>query len=137
MYFSPAIFNLSAGDHRITSYNVCYTKLLRARFETAREIVSAIRTIRKGKNIPLREQIVLCAAPGATGTEFDPVIIRMSNLAEIRVVEGKVEGAASFRIHTAEFFVPVSHGIDHEEERKKLEEELAYTEGFLASYNFV
>ncbi len=104
-----------------------------ARFETAREIVSAIRTIRKEKNIPLREQIVLCAAPGATGTEFDPVIIRMSNLAEIRVVEGKVEGAASFRIHTAEFFVPVSHGIDHEEERKKLEEELAYTEGFLAS----
>jgi valyl-tRNA synthetase len=103
------------------------------RFETVRQIVSAVRTIRKEKNIPVREQLVLCAAPGDTGTEFDQVIIRMCNLSEIRVVEGKVEEAASFRIHTSEFFVPLSVGIDHDEEVRKMEEELAYTEGFLAS----
>jgi valyl-tRNA synthetase len=104
-----------------------------ARFDTARDIVSAVRTVRKGKNIPIKEALVLCASPGATGTEFDPVVIRMCNLSEIRVVEGKVEGAASFRIHTSEFFIPLGGGVDHAEEIRKLNEELVYMEGFLAS----
>jgi valyl-tRNA synthetase len=103
------------------------------RFDTVREIVTAVRAIRKERNIPMRDQLVLCASPGATGTEFDPVIIRMCNLSEIRVVEGKVEGAASFRIQTHEFFVPLTDGVDHEEEIRKLEEELVYQEGFLDS----
>ena len=103
------------------------------RFDTVREIVSAVRAVRKEKNIPVRESLVLCDSPGATGNEFDPVIIRMCNLSEIRVVEGKVEGAASFRIGTSEFFVPLSEGIDHEDEIRKLKEELVYQEGFLAS----
>ena len=103
------------------------------RFDTVREIVTAVRAIRKEKNIPLRETLVLCAAPGATGTEFDAVIIRMCNLSGIRVVEGKVEGAVSFRIHTSEFFIPLGEGVDHEEEIRKMEEELKYTEGFLAT----
>jgi valyl-tRNA synthetase len=103
------------------------------RFDKAREIVSAVRTIRKEKNIPNRDPLVLCAAAGAAGDEFDEVIKRMCNLLEIRIVEGKVEGAASFRIHTSEFFIPLDEGIDHQEEIRKLEEELRYTEGFLAS----
>lgn len=103
------------------------------RFDTVREIVSAVRAVRKERNIPVKEPLVLCASPGSTGSEFDPVIIRMCNLSEIRIVEGKVEGAASFRIHTSEFFIPVSDGVDHEEEIRKLNEELVYLEGFLAS----
>ncbi len=103
------------------------------RFDTVREIVTAVRAIRKERNIPVRDPLVLCASQGATGTEFDQVIIRMCNLSEIRVVEGKVEGAASFRIHTHEFFIPLSDGVDHEEEIRKLKEELVYQEGFLAS----
>ncbi len=103
------------------------------RFDTAREIVTAVRAIRKERNIAAREPLVLCAAPGATGTEFDPVIIRMCNLSEIRVVDGKVEGAVTFRIHTSEFFIPMGEGVDHEEEIRKMEEELKYTEGFLAT----
>jgi valyl-tRNA synthetase len=103
------------------------------RFDMVREIVTAVRAIRKERNIPLRDQLVLCASPGATGTEFDQVIVRMCNLSEIQVVEGKVEGAASFRIQTHEFFVPLTDGVDHEEEIRKLEEELVYQEGFLDS----
>ncbi len=103
------------------------------RFDTVREIVTAVRSIRKERNIPVRDPLVLCASPGATGTEFDPVIVRLCNLSEIRVVEGKVEGAASFRTQTSEFFIPLTDGIDHEEEIRKLEEELVYQEGFLAS----
>lgn len=103
------------------------------RFDTVREIVSAVRAVRKEKKIPVKEPLVLCASPGSTGNEFDPVIIRMCNLSGIRIVEGKVEGAASFRIHTSEFFIPLSDGVDHEEEIRKLNEELVYLEGFLTS----
>jgi valyl-tRNA synthetase len=103
------------------------------RFNRVRDIISAVRTVKKEKNISNKETLVLCAAPGSTGEEFDSVIKRMCNLSEIRNVKGKVKGAASFRIHTSEFFIPLDEGVDHEEEIRKLREELSYTEGFLAS----
>ena len=110
-----------------------YDDAMLSRFDTAREIVSAVRTVRKEQNIPIRDSLVLCAADGSTGGEFDEVIRRMCNLSEIRLVGGKVENAASFRIRTSEFFIPMGEGIDHDEEIRKLREELTYTEGFLAS----
>jgi len=110
-----------------------FDPVMLGRFSLAQEIVSAIRTIRKDKNISNRETLVLCAAEGATGNDFDDVIIKMCNLSEIRIVTGKVEGALSFRIHTSEFFVPVAGNVDHEEEIRKLQEELEYTQGFLSS----
>ncbi len=110
-----------------------YDEEMLNRFSFSQEVVSAIRTIRKEKNIPVREKIVLCSSEGVTGSEFDSVIIKMCNLSEIRTVKGKVQGAMSFRIHTSEFFVPLEGSIDHEEEIKKLKEELKYMEGFLSS----
>lgn len=101
------------------------------RFEVVREIVTAVRAVRKEKNIAPREPLILCASPGATGSEFDPVIIRMCNLSEIRIVDEKVEGAVSFRSGTHEFFIPLGEAVDQAAEILKLEQELAYAEGFL------
>ncbi len=104
-----------------------------SRFDTIREIVGAVRTLRKEKNIPAREPLLLYASPGATGNEFDPVLIRMCHLSEIRVTDEKIEGAASFRVNTGEFFIPLTTGVDSGDEVRKLEEELKYMEGFLAT----
>lgn len=104
---------------------------LLGRFDLAREIVSAVRTVRKEKNIPVRESLVLCAAQGATGEEFDSMIIKMCNLSEIRTVRGQLENSVSFRIGTSEFYIPLEGTIDSEDELRKLTEELTYTEGFL------
>ena len=56
----------------------------------------------------------------------------------------KIEGAASFRIKTKEFYIPMEETIDEGEEIKRLESELEYTKGFLvgviqklANQNFV
>jgi valyl-tRNA synthetase len=106
------------------------SKLL-GRFDLAREIVSAVRTVRKEKNIPNRERLILCTAAGATGDEFDSIIIKMCNLSEIRIVQGQVGNSVSFRIGTSEFYIPLEGTIDSEEELRKLAEELKYTEGFL------
>jgi valyl-tRNA synthetase len=108
-----------------------YSSALLGRFDLAREIVSAVRTVRKEKNIPNRESLVLCATAGTTGDEFDSMIIKMCNLSEIRTVQGQVDSSVSFRIGTSEFYIPLEGTIDSEDELRKLTEELKYTEGFL------
>jgi valyl-tRNA synthetase len=45
----------------------------------------------------------------------------------------QVEGAFSFRVKSNEYFVPVEGAVDVEAERKKIQEELEYTRGFLKS----
>ena len=108
-----------------------YNPALLSRFDLAREIVSAVRTVRKEKNISYKESLVLCASEGATGGEFDSMITKMCNLSEIRTVQGQIENSVSFRIGTSEFYIPLEGAIDSEDELRKLTEELKYTEGFL------
>ena len=43
------------------------------------------------------------------------------------------DGAQSFRVASNEYFIPVVGHVDLDEERKKLTQELTYTEGFLKS----
>ena len=45
----------------------------------------------------------------------------------------KYKGAASFRVKSTNFYIPLEGFIDVEEELKKLEEELKYTKGFLGT----
>jgi valyl-tRNA synthetase len=104
-------------------------------FETAKEIISSIRTIRKEKNIRNAEKLLLCAGTvrSKENSYLNPVINRLCNLSGIEYVTSKVDGAASFRVSTTEYYVPVAGSIDTESELKKLREELVYTEGFLDS----
>ncbi|NPA35267.1 MAG: valine--tRNA ligase [Chlorobi bacterium] len=104
-------------------------------FETAKEVVGNVRTVRKEKNIPPKEQLSLSVLPAGTDYDpmFDEVIAKLANLKEINKVDAKVEGAVSFMVKTTEYFVPMEGLIDVEQEIKKLEEELKYQEGFLNS----
>jgi valyl-tRNA synthetase len=45
----------------------------------------------------------------------------------------KLEGAASFMVGTTEFYIPLGEKIDRDEELAKINEELKYYRGFLAS----
>ena len=103
-------------------------------FDTAKEIISSIRTIRKEKNIKNIEKITLCvgAFKDQSNNNFDSVIIKLCNLSSIDYVNTKIEGAATFRVDTTEYYVPLAGTVDTESELKKLHEELAYTEGFLS-----
>jgi valyl-tRNA synthetase len=57
----------------------------------------------------------------------------MGNLSLLQYVEEKVAQANSFIVDGIEFFVPFGEQIDLEAEKKKLEEEMVYTQGFLKS----
>ena len=111
-------------------------------FEQLKETVAAVRTIRQEKNIPNKETLPLMV----NGTVSCPELLKeMCNLSEISPVPaltqeegispqwGGLRGAVQFMVRTTAFYVPLAGMIDVEEEIKKLEAELKYQEGFLAS----
>jgi valyl-tRNA synthetase len=102
-------------------------------FDFAKSVISEIRTVRKGKNIPMKDSLELFVKSDAFTTTFKSVIAKIANLDKIEMVAESVEGASSFMVSTTEFFVPLGNLINVEEELKKLEEELKYNKGFLIS----
>ena len=105
-----------------------------ARFALAEEVITAIRNIRKQKNIAQKEALALnYIADENFPQEYALVIAKMGNLTAINAVEEKDATAAAFIVKTTQYFVPMEGNIDKEAELKKLGEELEYLEGFLAS----
>ena len=112
-----------------------FDKDLVMRFELVKETISAIRSVRKVKDIPNREHLELLvrADKKSFDIEFIPLITKLCNLSEIRFVNEKHEGAASFMINTTEFYIPMGDKMDPESERVKIMADLDYYRGFLIS----
>ena len=97
-----------------------------------KEIVGGVRNVRKQKNLPNKEQLTLQVV-GGLDNPFEAIIIKLAGLEKIETVAEKDATAAAFMVGTTEFAVPVVGSIDVEAEIKKLEADLEYTRGFLAS----
>ena len=111
-----------------------YDENLLARFELVKETVTAIRNIRQQKNIPNKEQLKLKVICDENFCEvYNPVLVKMANLSEVECVSEKDPAAPSFIVKTTEYFVPLEGMVDVETELRKLNDELTYLEGFLAS----
>ncbi|MDR2936534.1 MAG: valine--tRNA ligase [Rikenellaceae bacterium] len=110
-----------------------YDEKLLERFDLVREAITAIRNIRKEKNLPNRDAVELYVKPdGNFYPQYNPVLEKMANLSA--VVEGRPAGLnAAFLIKSTEYFVPLGDGVNVEEELAKLRTELEYLQGFLAS----
>ena len=106
-------------------------ELLKAVAE-AKEIVTGVRNVRKSKNIPNKEALSLQVV-GEFSNPCKTIIAKLAGLDAIDSVETKDATAASFLVGTTEFAVPLGNNINVEEEIAKLEAELKYTQGFLAS----
>ena len=103
-------------------------------FNYTMEVISSIRTIRKEKNIPLKEALNLQALNAQeVSSRWDAIIKKLANIDTIEAISAAPEGAISFRVKSNEYFVPVTGAIDVEAEIKKIKEELTYTRGFLKS----
>jgi valyl-tRNA synthetase len=105
------------------------------RFEDVKEAIAGLRTIRTKNNIPQKDQLELAVLVGDKGfaSEFNSVVMKMGNLSALSEVSEEVKLSASFLVKSTTFFVPMGGTIDVEEELKKLQAELDYTKGFLAS----
>jgi valyl-tRNA synthetase len=104
-------------------------------FESIKETISAIRTLRKSKDIPNKEKLELMIRSDKDGFDIEllPVISKLCNLSEISFVSEKQDEAASFMVRTTEYFIPLSGKLDVEGELVKIQDELDYNRGFLIS----
>lgn len=101
-----------------------------AGFETAKEIVAGIRTIRKQKQIPQKEELQL-NVKGLFPNTYAAVIKKMGNLSEIMEVTEKLPSASAFIIGATEYSIPLENKINVEEELAKLNKDLEYYTKFL------
>ena len=101
-------------------------------FESTKQIIANIRAIRLQKNIPNKKPLKLQIV-GKSHPYFDSIIEKLGNLDAIEIVSEKSAEAASFLVGTTEFAIPLAGFINAEEEIKKIQKEIDYLEGFLAS----
>ena len=115
---------------------LAFDAVLLDQFTAAEEVIMALRTIRKEKNIPFKESIELLIRKNndeKADTLFDNVVAKICNISRLEYVEDKVSNASSFIVKSTEFYVPMKAGADNSAEIAKLEEQLKYTQGFLES----
>ena len=107
---------------------------LLARFALVQEAVSALRNVRKQKNIPQKEALELKVVVDENyPRELEAVLVKMGNLSAVTAVTEKNPTDAGFIVKTTQYFVPMGDNVNVEEEIAKLEKDLAYYEGFLNS----
>ena len=104
-------------------------------FEETKIVITTIRSIRHEKNISNKEKLHLKIRTRAGDVKIDflPVIYKLANVEDIDFIEKAQEGAATFLVKTTEYSVSIGELLDISTEKKKLEEELKYQQGFLQS----
>jgi valyl-tRNA synthetase len=114
-----------------------FNQKLLADFDFTAELINGIRKLRASKNIPFRDalEVQIVDKNGDYNSLFEGIIAKLCNLSRISLTESQMEGAFGFVIKSTEVFVPLTDVVNPEEERKKLKEELIYTQGFLNSVN--
>ncbi len=111
-----------------------YDEALLKKFNMAKEIVIGIRNFRQEKNIPNKEPLELLIKKNnneKADTTFDSCITKLANLEKLSYTDKKEEDAKSFIVDTTELFIPFAEKVNVAEEKKKLQEELKYQQGFL------
>lgn len=116
--------------------DLAFDQSLLNHFDIEREVINAIRNVRKDKNLPNKNNISLYIKKNNNeipDSTFDNVVKKLTNLEKLEYILEKPENAISFMVKSTEFYIPLSGRIDSEAEIEKLEKELEYTKGFLIS----
>ncbi len=108
-------------------------KVLVSRFEEIKETIASVRSIRVGRNLPNKQELTLLVRGEDFDHRFDPVLKKMAFLSEIEQTNEKPENAIAFLVKRTEFFIPLTANFDKAAEIDKIQKELEYLKGFLAS----
>jgi valyl-tRNA synthetase len=110
-----------------------YNKEILQLFGNTREVVTFIRNIRAGKQIPAREKLMLNIRAPKYKKDFVPVLKKLGNLSDIKFIDEKIKGTVSFITKYGEYYLSLGELVDHSEEMQKLKTDLEYTKSFLSS----
>ncbi|GHU86219.1 valine--tRNA ligase [Bacteroidia bacterium] len=113
-----------------------YDENIIMRFNYAKEVIAAIRNVRKEKNIPQKDSIRLFVKKNNNEKNddlYDNIVLKLCNIETIddAINFENTKPHSSFIIGSTEFFVPMTESVDIAEEIKKLEVDLVYYQGFL------
>lgn len=104
-------------------------------FESIKEVIAGVRTIRLQKNIAQKNALELDVVGHDMldlVTRYQSVLIKICNLSEVKATKGiKEDTAQSFMVATTEFAVPLGQLIDVDAEIARMEKELKQKRGFL------
>ena len=99
-----------------------------------KDVISGIRNVRKHNNIASKVLLDLkLKVNNEWKNQFNSLIIKLGNIAEIEEVDESIKGSNSFVVNNNEFFIPFNKGIDVEAEMVKVRTELEDKKGFLKS----
>jgi valyl-tRNA synthetase len=102
-----------------------------SQFETVKEIIGNVRTVRLQKNIAWKETLELHIIGCNPVEKLNAIIAKMCNLSTVTATNLKANEASSFIVGTTEFAVPLDNLIDEEAEITRMEAELKHKEEFL------
>ena len=101
-------------------------------FVMVQDVISGIRTVRKEKQIAFKNEIELKTINNENlDKAYNPLIQKMGNVSSVEVISEQLSGAASYRVKSNEYFIPLEGNIDVAAELVKLEGELKRAKGFL------
>ncbi|ARN78028.1 valine--tRNA ligase [Nonlabens spongiae] len=101
-------------------------------FTLVQDVISGIRKVRKEKQIAFKNEIELKVINNEkTSDRYDGLIQKMGNISSIEVISEQLDGAASYRVNSNEYFIPFAGAIDTEAELEKLQSELHRAQAFL------
>ncbi|HQD12353.1 MAG TPA: valine--tRNA ligase, partial [Chitinophagales bacterium] len=103
--------------------------------EKLKEIISAIRDIRNknGLSPKVKLTVHVQAADKSLYTKFASLIEKIANIEPIQYTQTEVENAVAQLVQTDKLFIETGIQVDADAEKKKISEEMAYLEGFIAS----
>jgi len=112
-----------------------YDNELLTNFESLQQLIGAIRHFRKEKKLGFKDPITLYVGQShAAWTAYQSLVEKLGFVSDLyykQPDENRVGG--TFRVAGTEFFVPLEGKMDVAAERQKIQEELQYAKGFLAS----
>ena len=109
--------------------------------EICKELVSKVREIRNSNGVGMKVPLVLAGEPDGqlfqilADQGLKDLVVKMANLEGINWSSEEPNNAVSFLIGTDKLHLILEKEIDVEEERDRIEKEIAYYEGFLKGVN--
>lgn len=104
-------------------------------FELIQETLTAVRAFKssKGMNFTAPIELYINTQSPDIFSANALVLERFLKTTSIQFVDKSPAGCGSLRVRTNEFYIPLGENVDLDAERAKLQQEISYTEGFIAS----
>ncbi|HPH20441.1 MAG TPA: class I tRNA ligase family protein, partial [Haliscomenobacter sp.] len=109
------------------------------KIERAKGLVTGVREIRNNNGLKQKELLKVFAQDTPSSRELLamdgllPMVVKMASLEFLQITSAEISNGVAFLVGNEKFYVELEQAIDVEEERKRLQKELEYYQGFVKS----